>query len=42
MNKNDNIEFVETSTSPLITQSGKKSKWNIYTKITDKDLKTSS
>lgn len=31
--KNDNIEFVETSTSPLITQSGKKSKWNIYTKI---------
>ncbi|MBU1864570.1 MAG: site-specific DNA-methyltransferase [Candidatus Omnitrophica bacterium] len=28
-----NVVFKETDTSPLIDQNGKKSKWNIYTKI---------
>lgn len=31
--KEDNVEFKETETSPLVDQSGKQSKWNIYTKI---------
>lgn len=31
--KEDNVEFKETETSPLLDQAGKKSKWNIYTKI---------
>lgn len=30
---NGNIEFVESTTSPLIDANGKKSKWNVYTKI---------
>lgn len=28
-----NVEFVETTSSPLVTENGKKSKWNVYTKI---------
>lgn len=31
--KNNNIEFVKTKSSPLLTKNGDKSEWNIYTKI---------
>jgi len=32
MLKNGEIEFIETTTSPLIDEKGNKSKWNVYTK----------
>ncbi|MBQ5930221.1 MAG: site-specific DNA-methyltransferase, partial [Clostridia bacterium] len=33
MLKNGDIEFIETTQSPLFDQDGKQSQWNIYTKI---------
>lgn len=31
--ENGNVEFVRTTSSPLVTKEGKNSKWNVYTKI---------
>ena len=31
--ENGNVEFVRTTSSPLVTKEGRNSKWNVYTKI---------